>query len=161
MSADALELARKILDVIPQSMARIRTEMRAASPADLSVPQYRILGSIYRGRNLAGAIAKHQGVSQPAMSKMIEALVEKSLIRRDTQSKDRRQVPLLLTDEGEALFLKIRRSAQQEIGRRTVKLNARDRKELLQGLRLLESFFQGYGAPDDEKKGPARKLSVS
>ena len=144
MSSDALELAKKILDVIPQSMAKIRTEMRAASPSDLSVPQYRILGSIFRGRNLAGEIAKHQGVSQPAMSKMIDSLVEKALIRRDTQSKDRRQIPLLLTPEGEAVFLKIRRTAQAEIGRRTVKMNARDRKELFQGLAQLESFFARY-----------------
>ena len=138
-------------------MAKIRTEMRAASPSDLSVPQYRILGSIFRGRNLAGEIAKHQGVSQPAMSKMIDALVEKGLIRRDAQSKDRRRIPLLLTPEGESLFLKIRRSAQQEIGKRTVRLNTRDRKELFKGLLQLESFFAQYAAVGTEKKGPAKK----
>lgn len=141
MSSEALEVAKRVLEVIPLSMARIRTEMRAASPSDLSVPQYRILGSILRGRNLAGEIAKHQGVSQPAMSKMIDSLVEKGLIRRDTQGKDRRRIPLLLTPEGEELFLKIRRTAQQELSRHTGQLNARDRKELLQGLAQLERIF--------------------
>jgi DNA-binding MarR family transcriptional regulator len=129
-------------------MARIRTEMRAASPSDLSVPQYRILGSIYRGQNLAGEIAKHQGVSQPAMSKMIEALVEKGWVRRAVaadgspqQGQDRRRVPLQLTHEGETLYTRIRRIAQKELSRKTSQLSAKDRQELLRGLEQLEKVF--------------------
>jgi DNA-binding MarR family transcriptional regulator len=158
MSADPLELAKKILDVIPMSMAKIRTEMRAASPSYLSVPQFRILANIFRGRNLAGEIAKHQGVSQPAMSKMIEALVEKGLVRRETEAgKDRRRVPLVLTEEGETLFLKIRRSAQQEISRSTARLGARQRQEMFRGLQRLESFFSAYPQVEGTKKGESRK----
>lgn len=141
LPASPKEVAKRILEVVPMSMARIRTEMRAASPPDLSIPQYRILGSIFRGQNLAGEIARHQGVSQPAMSKMIDSLVEKGLIKREHQGKDRRQIPLALTLLGEELFLKIRRTAQQELSQRTADLSARDRKELLQGLAVLERFF--------------------
>ncbi len=152
-SIDALDLAKKILETIPPAMGKIRMEMRAASPADLSHPQYRILGSIYRGRNLAGEIARHQGVSQPAMSKMVDTLVEKGLIRRDTQGKDRRRIPLQLTPEGEALFLRIRRAAIQELSRQTTSLTARDRKELMQGLAVLDKFFSQYrqGSPASKR----------
>ncbi len=130
------------------TMSRIRSEMRSHSPADLSVPQYRILASIYRGRIHVGEIANHQGVSQPAMSKMVDSLVQKGFIERGTENKDRRQVHLKLTKTGEALYKKVREATQENLKSKLSCLTEREQQELELGLKHLEKLFD---LPGDRK----------
>lgn len=134
-------LAKRILDVIPMSMAQIRGEMRGAKPSDLSVPQFRILASIFHGRNRVGEMAKHLGVSQPAMSKMVEALVGKGLVQRDTHAKDRRQVPLKFTDTGKKIFMKVRKELQLKLSKRIEGMTSEDCVALERGLEQIEIVF--------------------
>jgi DNA-binding MarR family transcriptional regulator len=138
------DLAKKILEVIPPSMARIREDLRSSygNVSDLSVPQLRVMGCVKRGLVLVGDIAKHQGVSQPAMSKMVEGLVERGLIERYQAKGDRRQVPLRLTKSGTAIHTKIWKSAELKIlETRLPDLSIAEQKTLLQALDSLQKIF--------------------
>lgn len=135
------ELAKQVLEVVPIAMSKIRTEWRTQAAADLSVPQLRILGSINRGRILIGDIAKHQGVSQPAMSMLVHAMIEKGLVTKSKTTQDKRQSPLALTKKGKAIFLKSRKLTELKVADRLTALSEKDREALAKGLAQLQRIF--------------------
>lgn len=134
-------LAKQVLDVVPNAMAKIRIEWRAQAANDLSVPQLRILGSIAKGRNLIGDIAKHQGVSQPAMSMLVEAVIKKGLVSKSKTTEDKRQSPLALTKKGRAVFLKSRKLTELKLSKKIGTLNKKNQEELAKGIVLLQKIF--------------------
>lgn len=148
------EIAKKLMDIIPPSMNWIRTEMRSAMKSkeqeELSVPQFRILASIFRGRNVACDIAKHQGISQAAMSKMIDSLVARGFVEREANENDRRHFHLILTKEGDTLFKKLRKSAQANLKEQISCLEQTDREDLEKGLLALEKLFLSARSRLDE-----------
>lgn len=135
------ELAKKLLDIIPPSMNWIRAEMRSAMKEELSVPQFRIMASIFRGNNVACDIAKHQGISQAAMSKMIDSLVARGFVEREANENDRRHFHLNLTKAGDAFFKKMRKNAQANLKEQISCLGSDDKEELERGLMALEKLF--------------------
>lgn len=144
------ELAKKLMEIIPPSMNWIRTEMRSTMNDELSVPQFRILASIFRGRNVACDIAKHQGISQAAMSKMIDSLVARGFVEREANENDRRHFHLILTKAGDTLFKKMRKSTQTNLKEQISCLEQKDRDDLEKGLLALEKLFlSAYSRNDD------------
>lgn len=135
------EIAKKLLETIPASMNWIRTEMRSTMDDELTVPQFRILASIYRGKNVACDIAKTQGTSQAAMSKMIDGLVAKGYVKREANIDDRRHFHLNLTNVGDAFFKKTRKHAQSNLKEQISCLDDSDREDLARGLIALEKLF--------------------
>ncbi len=133
--------AKRLLEIIPLSMARVRAEMRFCIPGDLSVPHFRILGSIIRGKKLVNEIAQHHGVSQPSMSRSVNSLVKRGLIERSHTSADRRQTPLRLTKKGAALFRKIKTATENRLSQKVLAMDSKNRNALLQGLAELEKLF--------------------
>jgi DNA-binding MarR family transcriptional regulator len=107
------------------------------------MPQYRILANIRRGIDQVGEIAERHGVSQPAMSKMVEGLVQKRLVRRVPHPCDRRQIHLHLTPKGDRFFEETRKKAQLQLSRNihTLQLQERDRRELLRALCSIEEML--------------------
>ena len=136
-----LRIAKRLLETIPLLMARLRTEMRSSVPSDLSVPHFRILGSIMRGKTLINEIAQYHGVSQPSMSRSVNSLVKRGFILRGHEAADRRQSPLVLTKKGRKLFHKIKAAAENRLSKKISLLDSRRRNALLQGLDELESLF--------------------
>ncbi len=133
-------LARQILNVIPPFMHQIRMEVRAVARRTLTVPQFRILANIARGMSRVGQIANHHGVSQPAMSKMVEGLVRRGLIARAPHPGDRRRIELRLTKSGEALYRSVRRSAERKLEQIVAALDAGERRQLTNGLKQIEKI---------------------
>lgn len=139
--SEAREIAKKLMDIIPPSMNWIRTEMRAVMNEELTVPQFRILASIFRGKNVACDIAKTQGTSQAAMSKMIDGLVTRGFVKREANIDDRRHFHLNLTSMGDAFFKKTRKHAQSNLKEQISSLDDNERYELERGLLILEKLF--------------------
>lgn len=135
------EIAKKLMDIIPPSMHWIRAEMRTTMEDELSVPQFRILASIFVGRNVACDIAKHQGISQAAMSKMIDSLVARGFVEREANENDRRHFHLILTKEGDTFFKKMRKNTQANLKEQISCLERPDREDLEKGLLALEKLF--------------------
>ena len=139
------EIAKKLMDIIPASMNWIRREMRSDMKDELTIPQFRILASIFRGKNIACDIAKAQGTSQAAMSKMIDGLVAKGYVKREANIDDRRHFHLNLTSTGDAFFKKTRKHAQGNLKEQINNLDERDRLDLARGLIALEKLFLTSG----------------
>lgn len=144
------ELAKKLMEIIPPSMNWIRSEMRETMKEELSVPQFRILASIFRGRNVACDMAKHQGISQAAMSKMIDSLVVRGFVERVANENDRRHFHLKLTKEGDALFRKMRKHAQGNLKEQIASLKEKEREDLEKGLHALERLLHAVYTGEQE-----------
>jgi DNA-binding MarR family transcriptional regulator len=107
-SPDALaveDVVDRILQVVPGTMRRIRTEMRNASSGALTVPQLRALLFVRRhpGAGLS-MLAEHLGVSLPAASGLVDRLVRGDLLERTTDPTERRRIRLQLTAAGVELL---------------------------------------------------------
>ncbi len=125
------------------TMQSIRVEMRSQRTPELTVPQFRTLVflSKYKGAGLSD-LAEHIGLSLPSMSKMIESLVGKGLVSRESCATDRRRVSLTLSPQGEAIYRKASRSALDMLARKLEGLSAQDLEALLPLLRELNSLFR-------------------
>jgi DNA-binding MarR family transcriptional regulator len=93
--------AQQVLDVIPLVMRTVRTKLREHRTADINVPQFRAMAYIDRNNGASlSDLATHIGLTLPAMSKLVDGLVNRKLVSRDVHSRDRRKVCLSLTPQG-------------------------------------------------------------
>lgn len=137
---DELGLAKMILDTVPPVMHVIRRELRAAAHEELSVPQWRVLAHINRGIADATSLAELQGVSLPAISKMVDGLVDRELVERRFTKEDRRQAQLTLTTRGRNLYNRTREAAQKKMAETLGALSGEQRHQLEEGLKILARF---------------------
>lgn len=128
-------------------MRRIRSNLRIAASDELTVPQFRILAHIRGGLRHVGEIADLTDVSQPAMSKMVDGLVSRGLIRREPDRQDRRLIALRLTPKGSTLFRHVQKTAQKRLGEQLQSLNSSEKRSLIRALNLIESVLS------DNKEG--------
>jgi DNA-binding MarR family transcriptional regulator len=79
---------------------------------DLSMKEYDVLYTLSKCPNpiRLGELNRHVLLSQPALSRMVDRLVDRGLVSRATDQRDGRGVRLALTEEGLAV--------QRRIGRR-------------------------------------------
>ena len=72
---------------------------------DITAPQWAVLKQIaLRSGETASALCKCSGCDTGSMTRMLDRLEEKGLIRRERSTVDRRVVQLHVTDEGTALL---------------------------------------------------------
>jgi len=134
--------ARAMLEVVPLVMRTVRTEMRQHRAADLSVPQFRTLGFLNRqpGTSLS-AVAEHIGLTLPAMSTLVDGLVERHLVVRGAAPDDRRRIALTLTDQGRTSLEATHAAAEAQLADRLVSLSAGDRQLVAQAMQVLRPLF--------------------
>ncbi|MBC7466473.1 MAG: MarR family transcriptional regulator [Bdellovibrio sp.] len=135
-------LSTQFIQIAPQMIRTVKSEIRAAADGRLTHAQFRILATIYRGQNTVGQIATEHGVSQPSMSKMVESLVKKSLVQRTASKTDRRQVSLQLSAKGLKLFTDLKDKAADSLTIKIKKLSKDQQKDLAQALDHLQSLLQ-------------------
>jgi long-chain acyl-CoA synthetase len=76
----------------------------ALAAADLSLPQYRILGLLTEGSAVSSALAERLAVRPPSITAVVDGLVSKGLVERKHAEDDRRRVAHVLTSKGEKLL---------------------------------------------------------
>jgi DNA-binding MarR family transcriptional regulator len=136
------ECAHELLEVVPPVMRVIRTEMRRQSTPDLSVPQFRVLS--YLNRSAGGSlseVADHIGLTRPAMSVLIDGLVNRKLVTRETDQDDRRRLMLTLTRAGQSLYNAAREHTQAALAARLQALDPAERQALIGSLEHLRGLF--------------------
>jgi MarR family transcriptional regulator for hemolysin len=139
--------ATLLLEVVPLVMRAIRVEMRSRRGADLSVPQFRSLTILKNAPGVAlSDVAEHVGLGLPSMSKLIDGLVERGLVSRQTSAADRRRVTLTLTAEGRALLEDAFQGSRTSLVERLQKLSAADLVHIEAALVALRRTF----SPDRE-----------
>jgi len=149
MSQTTEDTSREILDVIPILMRVIRSEMRSQRSARLSVPQFRVLLFISRnsGCSLLAA-AEYLGLTSPTVSKMVDGLVRDHLVKRVSSSRDRRQILLNLTIQGETILEKARIATQARLVKILSPLSVPEREVVSQALNLLQPLFLARCDPE-------------
>jgi len=104
------QCAAGLFSTIDVIMRSARPDHKNGGPQGLSVHQFRALMTIHHhdGASIS-QIAEHLGASISSASKTVNALVERGLINRTTDSNDRRKLALALTEDGETLMAEARR----------------------------------------------------
>jgi DNA-binding MarR family transcriptional regulator len=150
------DCARELLEVVPPVMRVIRAEMRSRTAPELSVPQFRVLAYInwHAGTSLS-AVADHIGLTRPAMSLLVDGLVNRKLVTRETARNDRRRLTLVLTARGQSLYASARQHTQARLAARLATLSPAEREALAASLEQLRGLF----APKAEAAGPIKELS--
>lgn len=142
MTATPLECAKVLLDVTPNIMQAIRFEMRHARDHDLTVPQFRTMAYINRnpGASLSAA-AEFIGLTLSSMSILVNGLVERGLVDRETSSQDRRRVNLTLTEAGTRNFGNVLRTTEERLADVVAEFSETDRRCVIDALELLRPLF--------------------
>jgi DNA-binding MarR family transcriptional regulator len=134
--------AGEILETVPLIMQFIRTEMRRRGSAEISIPHFRVLAFIDRhpGESLS-AIAERVGLSLPAMSRLVDGLVEHGFLSRQPSAEDRRFVAISITDVGRDLVRAARADAQNRLADVLAELRVEDRELVVETMHKLRSLF--------------------
>lgn len=137
------QIAVKLMQTIPPCMRMIRTQMRLAARDELTVPQLRALLSVRRGLSQITMMAEDQGVSQPAMSKMIKLLMKKGWIVKEPPlpHQDQRGLRVKLTSDGNQFLDQIKGRTQIQIGKYLESISELQLHDLAAALTRLESIL--------------------
>jgi DNA-binding MarR family transcriptional regulator len=118
--ASRTRLANDAWEALLSAHARLMKQFAAEdSWKDLSMREYDVLYTLAKCREPVrmGELHRHVLLSQPALSRMVDRLVERGFIERRPDPADRRGVRLSLTGAG--------RDIQRQIGRRHARSIAR------------------------------------
>ncbi len=134
--------ASRVLDTVPPVMQFIRVEMRGHRSLNISVPQFRVLTFLERrpGGSLSDA-AERVGLSLPAMSRLIDGLVERGLLTRQDSPMDRRRVDLRITEAGKDLVRTARQGALARLAEVLESLPTRERGVVMEAMETLRPLF--------------------
>ncbi len=136
-----LDIAKRLLEVIPKSMRVIRRELRQFAKPSLTVPQFRVLHQIASGTQLTSDLAELHGISLPAMSTLVDGLVKRGFIVRQPGMVDRRHVVLSLTKKGESTFAKVRQGTAVRLATLIAPYGSDEKDALIKGLAILDTIF--------------------
>lgn len=111
-TGDAL---RRLVDLVSHRTGRTVQVMSAAS---VSLPQVLLLGHVERGSTSPSDLAEAAHVSLPAVSQMVERLVQQGLLARAEDRNDRRRKSITVTAAARALLRRLgaARSAEYALG---------------------------------------------
>jgi len=117
-----LELADALRPAVLRLARRLR-QTRDES-VELTASQYSVLAALsIRGRLSMGELAAEERVRPPTVTRVVNALVERDLVRRTPAAHDGRQSLVDLTDAGRALLLANQRLRAEWLADRLAELN--------------------------------------
>ena len=155
MTDTAQACAHAIIDVVPPIVQALRVQMRAQRSHELSVPQFRTLAYISNHPCCSlSAVAEFIGLTLPAMSTLVNGLVEHGLVQRETDLADRRRVLLTVTDTGVAMHRRALDGAEAWLAARIAGLADDQRTAVLTAMDALAPLFcEGRGARSNWGEG--------
>jgi len=131
-------LAELMLEIMPKTVQYLREEMRKGRGERLTVPQFRVLAAISRGLCSNKELGDLLGVSEAAVSRMLDFLVNEGLVKKAVNKNDRRQTSLSLTAEGQKLHKIIKTDARTRISEKLSSLPESEALAIIHGLDLLQ-----------------------
>jgi MarR family transcriptional regulator for hemolysin len=140
-SSEAYSCAQEMLDTVPLVMRLIRNYMRRHR-SGLTVPQFRTICYLSNTpQSSLSDAADFIGLSLPAMSRMVDGLVDKGYLDRRTCQTDRRHVRLTVTSLGETALAESRRIAQEQLAEVVGQLSVAQQREVATVMRLVRDVF--------------------
>ncbi|MDR3575174.1 MAG: MarR family transcriptional regulator [Anaerolineaceae bacterium] len=148
------ECAHEVLDVIPAVMRVIRAEMRRHRSSDLSVPQFRALTFINNnpGTSLL-TVAEHLGLTSPSACRMIDVLVGRGLVFRQTSPKDRRMVNISLTEMGQSMLEIARKGTMENLATIFTSLTQNEQSTIMDAMKIMRPLFASNKNPEIIQSG--------
>ncbi|MFF8727129.1 MarR family winged helix-turn-helix transcriptional regulator [Streptomyces sp. NPDC015171] len=70
---------------------------------DVTVSQWGVMAGVFHGHDTTKAVAAHMDIDPGAVSRLVDRLTAKGLVRREPDPASRRTVRLVLTERGQAL----------------------------------------------------------
>jgi DNA-binding MarR family transcriptional regulator len=144
---DAEKAAHDLLFVVMLVMRTVAAHMRR-SPDALAPAQMGTLMKVASGPCTMSALARHQAVSPPTMSKSVDMLVRRGWLERSVDEHDRRQTMVRLTGEGRRVLTAIKKRNRKHVGRSLAGLTAAEREQLAGVTRALSRVL---AIPGDEE----------
>jgi DNA-binding MarR family transcriptional regulator len=134
--------AAHVLSTVPIVMRFIRAEMRSRRARGVSVPQFRSMTFLRTNEGASlSQVAEHVGLSMPAMSRLVDGLVKRGLLARDSSESDRRKVTLRLTARGQDMIKAARKWTQHRLAGVLENLPKDQRAEITDAMTVLKSAF--------------------
>ncbi|MCU1504586.1 MAG: transcriptional regulator, MarR family [Ilumatobacteraceae bacterium] len=87
-------------DIPTLTVTRLVRLLENNSTNELSLPQYRVLGVLSTGEERASQLAARLSVAKPTLTALVDSLVERGYVIRETADGDRRAVRLSITATG-------------------------------------------------------------
>lgn len=141
MPVKDLAFSRILLDIMPFIIRSIRDEVKAVCSTRISYPQFRALSNIGRGLTTVGELAEHHGISQPAMTKTINILVDENLVTKEKSQEDGRLMILSLSPKGQDLYDEVWNEVQKKISLKLKDFPIKNRKMMVSNLEKLKSIM--------------------
>lgn len=127
------------------SVARLTRRLRSERDPDneLSLGQVSVLGELFRnGECSIGALAAHERVQPPSMTRTVNCLEEAGYVVRRRHETDGRQVLITLADKGTQTLNADRRRRDAWLARQLRELTVEERSVLRQAAPLIERLAQ-------------------
>lgn len=104
--------AEKLADLTFELVDRCHEKQQIiAGTVGLTVAEFKVLRAFGTESRLTGsALCERVGLSGSRMTRIVDGLVSKKFVDRETGANDRRTMDILLTDEGKAITEKLRQS---------------------------------------------------
>lgn len=111
---------------------------------ELTASQSSVLGVLHtRGRLSMGELAAEERVRPPTVTRVVNSLAERDLVRRTPAPQDGRQSLVELTDAGRAVLLANRRLRNEWLADRLAELDADEHELLRTAIPLLTRVAAG------------------
>ena len=98
-TAGDVSAALRLFELAPR-ITRMENAVLGRGSPPLTFRQFRLLGRIAEGDDTITRLGRFATISLPAISESVEGLVQKGLVRRTADPRDRRTARLDLTDAG-------------------------------------------------------------
>jgi len=123
-------------------MRAIRQQMRSTAGRELSVVQFRTLAFLDRhpGASLSD-VKDHIGLTLPSVSKLVQGLLTRGFLHRETDSSDRRRNVLAATAKGKRVLERARAVTRQSLAARLDGLSDEEIQRVSRALRSLRPIF--------------------
>ncbi|MBB5519313.1 MarR family winged helix-turn-helix transcriptional regulator [Amphiplicatus metriothermophilus] len=130
--------------------------LRRARAADresgLSPERLSVLSVLtFAGPRTVSALAELEGVSAPAISRIVSGLEKEGLVKRERSTQDARQVRVAITNKGKSLVEAARRRRIERIAEELIRLRPGELGKLREAARVLARL-------EGEEKGAPRRL---
>jgi DNA-binding MarR family transcriptional regulator len=116
--------------------------MRQNRAPALTVPQFRALAFIESKDGVSlSQVAEFVGLTLPSTSTLVDGLVKRGLITRETHPTDRRRLTLTLTTTGRQMMQAARKHTQAYLAEQLERVPDADRATITRAMALLKQVF--------------------
>ena len=142
-SPSAPHLIEVFWESVPPAWRQTRSQIRrsAVEKFQMTEEQFQILRRIRNGCLSVSRLAEDSLTSRSAVSRAVEALVQRGLVTRGRNPQDRRNLPLALTEEGSRVMDGVYAETEKWLSTRFERLTSEETALLLQGMESLRKAF--------------------